>query len=513
MKNQFSQILKSYSAELAQLKPPSLTEGEGAKQKHRLRMTFLATVALAVLMIAVGVFTGHNIELIALGIVVAALLVYLYILQSRFLTQHEDYETKLHTMASTIEERNRELKHLVMIDPLTEVMNRRGFERILKSETDRARRNNTMNFALLIDCDDFKGINEKYGHSIGDVVLQELSARLSKAVRPTDHVARVGGDEFLILLSELDTETALQVAQRVRLAVAETPINLSSGTTKITTSTGVTQLPPELLSIEEILAAANAGLKSSKKAGKNSVTFSKLSPETNEMATILEKLRSGEALRATYQPIAQLKTQHVIGYEIQCRGPVGVFEQPDAYYKLAREHNLRTAIDLRCLKVSLENMEKLPDGGACHIKVFASTLLDIPVDNLEDMFKSKGREICVAIGDNEFLAEPLRIKPHVDRLKELGVQISLDRIGYGFSSLESLLLLAPQFIKLEKGLVKKCVEDDMQREFVRKLVGVASGLDCKVIADGIESRDDLQVMIDCGVECGQGLFWGMPVFA
>lgn len=512
MKNQFSQILKSYSAELAQLKPPSLTDGEGVKQKRRLRVTFLATVVIAVLMIGVGLFTGHNIELIVMGAVVVALLVYLYFLQARFLTQHEDYETKLHTMASTIEERNRELKHLVMIDPLTEVMNRRGFERVLKTETERARRNKTQNFALLIDCDDFKGINEKYGHSVGDIVLQELSSRLIKAVRPTDHVARIGGDEFLILLSELQASTALQVAERVRLAVAETPINLSQGTTKVTTSTGVTELPPELLSIEEILAAANAGLKTSKRAGKNSVTLSKLSDSANEMATILEKLRSGEALRIVYQPISQFSNQHIIGYELHCRGPAGVFEQPEAFYKLAGEHNLRTAIDLRCLKVCLENLEKIPDNSPCHIKVFASTLFDIPVDNLEEIVKSNGREICLAISDNELLAEPARIMEHVEKLKELGVKIALDRIGYGFSSIESLLILAPQYIRLDKGVVKKCTEDELYREFVSKLVGVVSKLDCLVIADGIESREELKVMTDCGIDYGQGPFWGMPVF-
>ncbi len=511
MKNQFSQILKSYSAELAQLKPPSLADGEGAKQKKRLRTTFLAIVAIAVLMIGIGLATGHRLELIGMGSIVVALLAYLYQLQSKFLSQHEDYETKLHTMASTIEERNRELKHLVMIDPLTEVMNRRGFERVLKTESERARRNNTKNFALLIDCDDFKGINEKYGHSVGDIVLQELSSRLSKAVRPTDHVARIGGDEFIVLLSELETSTALMVAERVRLSVAETPINLANGTTKITTSTGVTELPRELLSIEEILAAANSGLKSSKKAGKNSVTFSKPDNETTEMASVLEKLRSGEALRTSYQPISQLSNQHIVGYEMQCRGPAGVFEQPDAFYKLAREHNLRTAIDLRCFKLCLENMGKLPDGAACHIKVFASTLVDIPLDNFDDLIKTDGRELCLAISDTDFIAEPAKLKNHIEGLKKLGVRIVLDRIGYGFSSLESLLLFGPQYVRLEKAVVKKCREDEMYREFVSKLVGVVSRLDCKVIADGIESREDLQVMTDCSVDCGQGPFWGMPV--
>ncbi|MCC7527508.1 MAG: diguanylate cyclase [Candidatus Melainabacteria bacterium] len=511
MKNQFSQILKSYSAELAFLRPPSIKDGEGAKQKRRLELTYIATVVTALLLIAAGLFWEYKIELIVLAAIVIGLLVYLFRIQARFLRQHEDYETKLHTMASTIEERNRELKRLVLIDPLTEVMNRRGFERALAVETNRAKRNGTQNFALLIDCDDFKGINEKYGHSVGDIVLQELSSRLQIAVRPTDQVARIGGDEFLILLTEVNQSTAFQIAERVRLAVAETPINLSNGTTKITTSTGVTQLSSELLSIEEILASANAGLKSSKQSGKNTVSFSQISHEKNELTQILEDLRSGTSLRTVYQPISQLHNQHIVAYELQCRGPAGVFEQPDAFYKLAREHNLRTAIDLRCLKLCLENMDKLPDKSACHIKICPSTLLDVPVESIEEMFKSNGREVCLTISDHEFLAEPLCLKEHIDKLRELGVTIAIDRIGYGFSSLDSLLFLGPQYLKLDKELVEKCRTDELHLEFVKKLVKVVSQLDCSVIADGIAAKDDLQIMITCGVDYGQGVFWGMPI--
>lgn len=512
MKNQFSQILKSYSAELALLKSPSLTGGERAKQKKLLQITILGTIATALLTLTVGFFTGQSIQQFLMGTVVVVLLLYLYILLARFLTRHEDAEDKLHAMAATIEERNRELKHLVLIDPLTEVMNRRGFERVLKIEIERAARNKTKNFALLIDCDDFKGINEKYGHSVGDLVLQEVSSRLVKAVRPSDHVARIGGDEFLILLSEIDTNTALQVAERVRLSVAETPINLAHETTKITTSTGIIELANELLSIEEILASGNAGLKSSKRAGKNSVSFSNRNETFNELAVTLEKLRSGECLRAVYQPISQLTDQQIIGYELQCRAEKGVFEQPDAFYKLAREHNLRTPVDLRCLKICLENLSKLPDKSPGFINVFAATLFDIPLDNLETIFDVAGQEVCVVIHDNDFLAEPMRLFEHVQRLKELGVNIALGQGGAGFNSFASLLMLEPRFIRIEKEAVKNSSSDvPTYRAFVSKLVRVASQLNCLIIADGIESKKDLDAMSSCGVQLGQGAFWGLPV--
>lgn len=491
--------------------PSALNGGDGSKQKQKLKVAIMIAAAIALVMIGCGIFFGSKIELIAMAVVVVALLIYLYRSQNQFLKQNQEQQIKLHSMATAVEERNRELKRLIMIDPLTEVMNRRGFERVLQSETNRAKRNNSQNFALLIDCDDFKGVNEKYGHSVGDIVLQELSARLQKAVRPSDHVARIGGDEFMILVTDADQSTTLMVAERVRLAVAETPINLADGVTKITTSTGVTALTEDLMSIEEILAAANAGLKISKRSGKNSVSFSKPDGQVNDMAEVLEKLRSGEGLRAVYLPISQLKNQHVVGYEIQPRGLAGVFEQPEAFYKLAREHNLRTAVDLRCLKLCLEMVAKLPGEGDCHIKIFPSTLLDLPVEGLEELFKPSKRKICLSIGDQEFLAEPLCLKAHIDKLKELGVAIAIDRVGSGFSSLESLFLLEPQFIKLDKSLVKKCETGEIHQQFLKKLVKVAEQIDAKTIAEGIESPEHLRLMEECGVEYGQGVFWGMPV--
>ncbi len=511
MKNHLTQILKSYSGELAQLMPTALKDGEGSKQKQKLKNTILITAAMALLLIVASLFLGNKFELIIMALIVIGLLFYLYRSQNQFLKQHEEQQIKLHSMASAVEERNRELKRLIMIDPLTEVMNRRGFERVLQAETNRAKRNNTQNFALLIDCDDFKGVNEKYGHSVGDIVLQELSSRLQKAVRPSDHVARIGGDEFMILVTDADQSTTLQVAERVRLAVAETPINLADGVTKITTSTGVTALSDNLMSIEEILAAANSGLKISKRSGKNSVSFSKPDGQVNEMAEVLEKLRSGEGLRAVYQPIAQLSNQHVIAYEIQPRGLVGVFEQPEAFYKLAREHNLRTAVDLRCLKLCLSMMNKLPDAGDCHVKVFSSTLLDIPVDGLEEIFKVTDRKLCLAISEQEFLADPLCLKSHIDKLKELGVSIAIDQVGSGFSSLESLFLLEPQYLRLDKSLTKKCESGEQHQLFLKNLVKLAAQISAKTIAEGIESPDHLRIMAGCGIDYGQGLFWGMPV--
>ncbi|MBA4077838.1 MAG: hypothetical protein C0508_22610 [Cyanobacteria bacterium PR.023] len=109
------------------------------------------------------------------------------------------------------------------------------------------------------------------------------------------------------------------------------------------------------------------------------------------------------------------------------------------------------------------------------------------------------------------MADPLCLKSHIDKLKELGVSIAIDQVGSGFSSLESLFLLEPQYLRLDKSLTKKCESGEQHQLFLKNLVKLAAQISAKTIAEGIESPDHLRIMAGCGIDYGQGLFWGMPV--
>ena len=165
-----------------------------------------------------------------------------------------------------------DLDRLACIDPLTGLFNRRGLERVLVGEQSRSERGQSRLTALFVDCDDFKSINDTHGHPVGDAVLSEIAARLKRCLRPTDQLARVGGDEFLALVHEESSGDSMHVAERLRTRVRRAPIAHPQGELSVTISVGVAAVPDDALSIEELLLACDRALQLSKSSGKDRVS-------------------------------------------------------------------------------------------------------------------------------------------------------------------------------------------------------------------------------------------------
>jgi diguanylate cyclase (GGDEF)-like protein len=165
-----------------------------------------------------------------------------------------------------------DLDRLACIDPLTGLFNRRGLERVLVSEQSRCERGHSRLTTLFVDCDDFKRINDTHGHAVGDAVLSEIAARLKSCLRPTDHLARVGGDEFLALVHEENSGDSMYVAERLRTEVRRAPIVHPRGELGVTISVGVAAVPDDARSIEDLLLVCEQALKLSKASGKDRVS-------------------------------------------------------------------------------------------------------------------------------------------------------------------------------------------------------------------------------------------------
>ncbi len=182
------------------------------------------------------------------------------------------YAVERHRLTKEKDKVNAELGRLILMDPLTELFNRRGLEKILSREVAWVRRQGSSLTAILLDIDDFKRINDTFGYLMGDQVLKQVAQNLAKALRATDYVSRVGGDEFVILLPQTELANGLTVAEKIRLAIAETPISLPSGAPKITVSLGVSELTSDITSIDKLLGKTNLSLSKSKREGKNRVS-------------------------------------------------------------------------------------------------------------------------------------------------------------------------------------------------------------------------------------------------
>jgi len=204
------------------------------------------------------------------------------------LTNQKSTEQRLKALVSELEQSSTRLEELVKTDPLTGLLNRRGLENVLSRELSLARRNQSDVIALVIDLDDFKSINDGYGHAAGDLVLKSVARVLKDTLRTSDWLGRVGGDEFMIFLPDTSLQNAAQIAERIRANVFKTPILKDGVYLKASTSLGVAELPHDIATLEEVLELTKSGLKSSKRRGKNTVSISAYKRPTSQVDTMHE---------------------------------------------------------------------------------------------------------------------------------------------------------------------------------------------------------------------------------
>jgi diguanylate cyclase (GGDEF)-like protein len=190
-----------------------------------------------------------------------------------YFRKREKAEQELKEAKQNLQTANDLLYNLAHRDPLTLVLNRRGLEKQLAIETNRASRSGQLLNALIIDCDDFKSINERVGHNGGDYVLTEIARRTSEALRSTDLVARVGGDEFVAVFPTNSADEASTLADRIRSQIANQKITTPEGEITATVSIALSVLPTTFITLEEILATTREALKQSKDLGKNRVSL------------------------------------------------------------------------------------------------------------------------------------------------------------------------------------------------------------------------------------------------
>lgn len=420
-------------------------------------------------------------------------------------------------MKKELESANRHLERLTLIEPLTELLNRRGLQQALSREVQHLGRTNNAGAALVVDLDDFKQINDQHGHSVGDVVLKEIGRRLRASVRAVDYVGRLGGDEFMLILPETDAAEVARVAERIRLAVATAIIQHASGTVTLTASIAAMLLTPEMPAVDQLLARAHLLLSRAKNEGKNQIIFQSsdfddTARRQRAQADMCANLTRGKHVLTVKQPIFRLDDDSPIGYEFLSRYSNGTFEMPENFFRLCAERNVLTLVDHACLRASIQAAEQLPPYVRFHLNIFPTTLLAIPVEHLLELFPNPipADTFCLEISEQQIIGHPTYLVPAVQALRAAGVLIAIDDVGFGSSCLESLVLLEPDILKLDKRCVIGIDTDPPRVEHLRRYVRIARALGCQVVAEGIETAEELAIVRSLGVEYGQGYFWGKP---
>lgn len=421
---------------------------------------------------------------------------------------------ELDFMTAELRTANASIERLIMIDPLTELLNRRGLQQILTREVELSRRDNTDLLALLIDIDDFKKINDSLGHAVGDIVLKEIARKLKITLRATDYLARVGGDKFAVILPQTKAAEGIRVAEKVRLAVNGVPVSVSAGQAlKLTASLGLINISTDVSSIDELLTRAHPLLFRSKLNGKNRVSCEPGKDETDAALVDFHGVfRDRNQFHAIKQAIFDLGSRNEIGYEFLSRSNVRGFEMPDDFFRASLEANLLTLVDHHCLKACISASSSVRQEARLHLNLFPSTLIDIPVQHLIQELPldfSKNR-FCIEISEQQIIGDPSYLAEPVESLKRSGILIAIDDVGFGRSCLENLIILEPDIVKIDKKFVQGISKDPLRLQLLKRLLKVVEAVGAEVVAEGIESEEDLSILRDLSVRYGQGYLLGRP---
>lgn len=363
--------------------------------------------------------------------------------------------------------------------------------------------------ACLLDLTEFREINRRFGHAVGDVVLREAARVLRERLRDGDHLGRSGADEFLIFLKHTQPHEGQLVAERLAHALEQTALYAEG--VHLALSARVAWLPigKGVHSLDELIRRAEAQLGRDRQQ-QIQPTAANNAPQ--EAGLALAELCSGRALSHRSQEIRRLCDEKLCGYEFLARSSCAGYEQPGDFFRLAAENQLESTVDRVCFELGLERCMALSPGLCGHLNLYPATLLDVPGERLlaglpEFLGESN---VLVELSEQQLLGDPSYLVPAVTRLKSAGLQLAIDDVGFGRSCLESLVLLEPQVLKIDRRLVNGLAGNPEQRRALMRLLGIARALDCQVVAEGIETRADLAVLVEAGVERGQGYLWGRP---
>ena len=287
---------------------------------------------------------------------------------------------------------------------------------------------------------------------------------------------------------------------------------------RVTASFGLAAVTGDITSVDELLAIVDPFLRESKQNGKNRVAYEELRLENRFMgdATLAEALtktlRNAESFIALKQPIMSLRDHNVIGYEFLSRLKMERAPMPDDFFRIAMENNMLTLVDHHCFRSCIAASTGLPPEIHRHINLFPATIIDIPPEELVEKLSSHcpAKSYCFEISEQQLLGEPSHLIGPVDAFKRYGITIAVDDVGFGNTCLESLILLEPDVIKLDKKYVRGISQNPHIERSLKRVLKVAEDLNAETIAEGIESLEDLKRLQELGVKYGQGFLLGMP---
>ena len=428
-----------------------------------------------------------------------------------------------------------QMRHLAYHDGLTGLANRNGFlERLEQTVAAAARRDRNMAL-LFLDLDNFKRVNDTLGHSVGDELLRAVASRLESCLRQSDlvswrqgggPVSRLGGDEFTVVLPEIDHPSdAGSIATRILEAIAE-PFTVGAHELLVGVSIGITLFPTDGDDVETLLRNADVAMYEAKARGRNNYQFYSQSIGDSEKrrAALEERLKQAleeGAFELFYQPQVDISGQRIMGVEALIRWndrSLGAVS-PSEFVPIAESCGLIVPISEWVLREACQQSAAwLAQGvGPAHLAVNISPHhfeSDSLLETMGQVLFDSGlppQRLVVEITENVFSANPAAVRRTLRELKEIGVQVALDDFGTGYSSLSYLKQFPVDILKIDRSFIRDVVLDPDDAAITEAIISMARALRLSVVAEGVEDEKQRAFLEAAGCPAMQGYLYSRPV--
>jgi diguanylate cyclase (GGDEF)-like protein len=417
-----------------------------------------------------------------------------------------------------------QLHHQAFHDPLTDLPNRSLFISTLKDEL--AKREGVV-AVLFIDVDDFKIVNDSLGHDMGDALLVSVAGRLRHSVRPEDIVARLGGDEFAVMLPALSDSSDQRRAIAARILQAfELPVHAGSELLSVHVSVGIAD-SRQSGDADKLIRYADLAMYQAKAKGKSRFEFFEASMadamlRLHDVKEELSRAIEREEIVVEYQPIVSLETGRIAAAEalVRWQHPVRGLVTPAEFVPLAEETGLIEALDHHVLKQACEQAHRwthaapLDGPPRVHVNLSVGNLRDPKLVQrvlaLLSEFELAPDQLVLEVTETQLLGDGATSAERFQELRTHGVRIALDDFGTGYSSLSYLHSLPVDSLKIAKPFVDGLTSGRRHASFIGMILELARTLELEVIAEGIETREQLDALRELGTELGQGYLLGRP---
>jgi diguanylate cyclase (GGDEF)-like protein len=418
------------------------------------------------------------------------------------------------------------LDHQAHHDALTDLPNRILFNDRLEQSIQMANRKNTKVAVLFLDLDHFKEINDSLGHEVGDKILKTVSKRLKEIIRKEDTIARLGGDEFTMILEELShSQDASLVASKILESLSKA-VQIEENELYISSSIGISIYPDDGLDPQSLLKFADSAMYKAKDEGRNNYQY--YSSEMTELAferIVMETaMRSGiknEEFIVYYQPQINGLTNQLIGMEalVRWKHPTMGIVSPAKFIPLAESTGLIVELDRYVMKTAMNQVSQwYKDGLNPGILAMNLAVKQLKQNDFIDTFQSLMKEtncksewLELEVTEGQIMSHPEEAIEILQRVSNLGIELAVDDFGTGYSSLAYLKKLPINKLKIDQAFVRGLPEDEEDIGISRAVIALAKSLRLRVIAEGVETKEQRDFLVENGCENIQGYFYSKPI--